>query len=139
LILFKFINLFFDFNLYFSFILNIKRDKNYLGLIVVGQTFGTATAVAVGRQTAAGCGSEPVVAGENLHSAVLVGAALGPPVVEALGPLAEAAGSKKSKSVVAAAEPPSVDLSTLTVPRSTTLPSEVGPLDLRTHTGEAAD
>ena len=124
--------------IFHSFILNIKRDKNYLGLIVVDQTFGTATAAAVGRRTAAGSGSEPGVAGENLHSVVLVGVAFGPPVPAALGLLAEAAGSKKSNSV-AAAGLPSIDLSTLTVPESTTPPSEAGPLDLRIHTEEAVD
>lgn len=98
----------------------------------------------MGRQTAAaaGSGSEPVAAGEDLHSVAPVGVALGPPVLEALGHLAEvAAGSMKSNSIVAAAvaELLSIDLSALAAPESTTRPSEAGPLDLRTHTVEAAD
>tara|TARA_B110001450_G_scaffold215101_1_gene208130 strand:- start:1176 stop:1469 length:294 start_codon:yes stop_codon:yes gene_type:complete len=97
----------------------------------------------VGRQTAAaavGSGSGPVVAGEELHSVVLVGVTLGSPVLEAPGHPAEvAAGSRKSNSVVAAAELLSVDSSTPAAPKSTTLPSEAGPLDSRTHTVEEAD
>lgn len=121
--------------------MNIKRDKNYLGLIVINQTFGTAAVVAVGRQTAAvGSGSEPVVAGADLHSVVLVGVPLGSPVLEAPGHPAEvAAGSRKSNSVVAATELLSIDSSALAAPKSTTLPSEAGPLDSRTHTVEEAD
>lgn len=94
----------------------------------------------MGRQTtAAGSGSEPEVAGENSCSVALVEVALGSPVLEALGHLAEvAAGSKKSNSVVAAAEL-STDLSILTTPMSTKLPSEAGPMDLRNHTVEEAD
>lgn len=78
----------------------------------------------MGRQTAvAGSGSEPEVAGENLHSVVLVGVALGPPVLEALGHLAEvAAGSKRSNSIVVAAELLSIDLSAPTAPKSMRLP-----------------
>ena len=98
----------------------------------------------MGRQTAAaavGSGSEPVVAGEDLHSVVvLVGVTLGSPVLEAPGQPAEvAAGSRKSNSVVAAAELLSVDSSAPAAPKSTTLPSEAGPLDSRTHTVEEAD
>jgi len=96
----------------------------------------------VGTQTAAavGSGSGPVVAGEDLHSVVvLVGVTLGLPVLEAPGHLAEvAAGSRKSNSV-AAAELLSVDSSAPAAPKSTTLPSEAVPLDSRTHTVEEAD
>jgi len=97
----------------------------------------------VGRRTAAaaavGSGSGPAVAGEELHSVALVGVTLGSPVLEAPGHPAEvAAGSRKSNSV-AAAELLSVDSSAPAAPKSTTLPSEAGPLDSRTHTVEEAD
>lgn len=80
-----------------------------------------------------------MVAGEKLSSVALAGAVLGSPVLEALGHLAEvAAGSEKSNSVVAAAEP-SVDSSTPTAPKSAMLPSKAHQLDLRSHTVEEAD